>query len=93
MREAIKACDLVIRTIANAMEAGKQKVAPEEFQAEAAPEQEPEPPAEDAAAEVAPAEEPPAEEPPAEEPAVEVAPAEEPPAEQPVEEAKEVPAE
>ena len=59
--DAIKACDLVIRTIANAMEAGKQKVAPEEFQAEAAAEQEPEPPAEEAAAEVAPAEETPAE--------------------------------
>ena len=80
--DAIKACDLVIRTIANAMEAGKQKVAPEEFQAEAAPEQEPEPPAEEAAAEVAPAEEPAAEEPPAEEPAAEAAPAEEPPAEE-----------
>ena len=36
--DAIKSCDLVIRTLANAMEAGKQKVRPEEFQAEAAPE-------------------------------------------------------
>jgi small subunit ribosomal protein S2 len=29
--DAIKSCDLVIRTIADAMEAGKQKVKPEEF--------------------------------------------------------------
>jgi small subunit ribosomal protein S2 len=58
--DAIKSCDLVIRTIADAMEAGKQKVKPEEFQAEA-----PEPPAEEAPEEdVA---EPPAEEVPAEE--------------------------
>src|SRR4249919_2308478 len=33
--DAIKSCDLVIRTIADAIEAGKQKVAPEEFQAQA----------------------------------------------------------
>jgi small subunit ribosomal protein S2 len=35
--DAIKSCDLVIRTIADAMEAGKQKVRPEEFAQEAAP--------------------------------------------------------
>ena len=35
--DAIKSCDLVIRTIADAMEAGKQKVKPEEFAQEAAP--------------------------------------------------------
>jgi small subunit ribosomal protein S2 len=56
--DAIKSCDLVIRTIAEAIEAGKQKVKPEEF-AEAAPAQE-------VAAEEAPAE-PPAEEAPADE--------------------------
>jgi small subunit ribosomal protein S2 len=44
--DAIKSCDLVIRTIADAMEAGKQKVKPEEFQAEAAPAPAPAPPAE-----------------------------------------------
>jgi small subunit ribosomal protein S2 len=48
--DAIKSCDLVIRTIADSIEAGKQKVKPEEFsgQAAAEPEQpagEPEPPA------------------------------------------------
>ena len=50
--DAIKSCDLVIRTIADAMEAGKQKVKPEEFQAEAAPAPAPEPeaPSEEAAA-------------------------------------------
>jgi small subunit ribosomal protein S2 len=53
--DAIKSCDLVIRAIANAMEAGKQKVTPEEL----------------AAAAETPAEEPPAEEPPAEELAAE----------------------
>jgi small subunit ribosomal protein S2 len=36
--DAIKSCDLVIRTIADAMEAGKQKVKPEEFAAEPAQE-------------------------------------------------------
>jgi small subunit ribosomal protein S2 len=69
--DAIKSCDLVIRTIADAMEAGKQKVKPEEFQAEAAPEPGPEAPAGEAAAEGAPAEEEPAEEQPAEEAAAE----------------------
>jgi len=105
--DAIKSCDLVIRTIADAMEAGKQKVAPEEFQAEPASEQEAESPAEKAAAEATPAEEPPAEEPAAEtapaeevpasparaeEAPAETPPAEEPPAEQPAE-AEGVPAE
>ena len=105
--DAIKSCDLVIRTIADAMEAGKQKVAPEEFQAEPASEQEAESPAEQAAAEATPPEEPPAEEAvaetaPAEEvpasPAraeeapAETPPAEEPPAEQPAQ-AEGVPAE
>ena len=42
--DAIKSCDLVIRAIADALEAGKQKVKPEEFQeAEAEPAAEPEP--------------------------------------------------
>src|SRR5512132_4285737 len=49
--DAIKSCDLVIRTIADAMEAGKQKVKPEEFADTAA--QEAEPPAEQAPAEPA----------------------------------------
>ena len=70
--DAIKSCDLVIRTIADAIEAGKQKVKPEEF--------EPAPaalaPAE-AEAE-APAEEPAPAEPAAEETAPEPEPAEEP---------------
>jgi small subunit ribosomal protein S2 len=35
--DAIKSCDLVVRTIADAMEAGKQKVKPEEFAEQAAP--------------------------------------------------------
>ena len=34
--DAIKSCDLVIRTIADAIEAGKQKVKPEEFNGQAA---------------------------------------------------------
>jgi len=53
--DAIKSCDLVIRTIADAMEAGKQKVKPEEFQAEAAPPPAPEP---EAPSEELPADEP-----------------------------------
>jgi small subunit ribosomal protein S2 len=79
--DAIKSCDLVIRTIADAIEAGKQKVKPEEFQPEVVAE--PQPPAEAPPAEEAPAEEvaqseaPPAEEAPAEE----VAQSEAPPAE------------
>ena len=43
--DAIKSCDLVIRTIADSIEAGKQKVKPEEFKAEAA--EEPEAPSEE----------------------------------------------
>jgi small subunit ribosomal protein S2 len=86
--DAIKSCDLVIRTIADAIEAGKQKVKPEEFKEQAPPE--PDAPAEavaEAAAveETAPPEEvaPPEEAAPVEEaPAVEeTAPAEEVPAE------------
>jgi small subunit ribosomal protein S2 len=96
--DAIKSADLVIRTIANAIEAGKQKVTPEELQAES-----PKPQAEDAAepqAEETPAAEAPAE---AEEAPAEVAPAEapaaaeeEPPEQAPAEapaKAEEVPAE
>jgi small subunit ribosomal protein S2 len=49
--DAIKSCDLVIRTIADAIEAGKQKVKPEEFQAAR------EEPAAEPSAEEAPAEE------------------------------------
>jgi small subunit ribosomal protein S2 len=98
--DAIKSADLVIRTIADAIEAGKQKVTPEELQA-AKPQPEPAAesqaeaaPAEEAAAEAAPeAEEAPAEEAPAEASATaEEAPAEEPPAEVPAA-AEEVPAE
>ena len=55
--DAIKSCDLVIRTIADAMEAGKQKVKPEEFAAKEAPAPAPAPEAEAAVpAEEAPAE-------------------------------------
>jgi len=43
--DAIKSCDLMIRTIADSIEAGKQKVKPEEFEpAPAEEEPEPEPP-------------------------------------------------
>jgi small subunit ribosomal protein S2 len=94
--DAIKSCDLIIRTIADAIEAGKQKVKPEEFQEarEAAPaEAVAEPVAEEAPApEVAPA----AEEPPAAEEAAaaEEAPsAEEAPAVEETAPAEEVPAE
>jgi small subunit ribosomal protein S2 len=98
--DAIKSADLVIRTIADAIEAGKQKVSAEELQtqapaaapepeptAEAEPEAEaaPEPPAE-------PAPEPPAEPEAAPEPQPEEAPAGEASAEAPAE-AEEVPAE
>jgi small subunit ribosomal protein S2 len=54
--DAIKSCDLVIRTIADAIEAGKQKVKPEEFQEQAPPE--PDAPAEPAAEEASAVEEP-----------------------------------
>jgi small subunit ribosomal protein S2 len=91
--DAIKSCDLVIRTIADAIEAGKQKVKPEEFERQAAPAPEPaaaetESPAaetEPAAAEPETVPEPVAEEAPA---AGEATPAEEAPAT-----AEEVPAE
>src|SRR4029453_2481144 len=39
--DAIKSCDLVIRTIADSIEAGKQKVKPEEFSGQATAEPEP----------------------------------------------------
>jgi len=74
--DAIKSCDLVIRTIADAIEAGMQKVKPEEFQEQPPPESEApaEPVAEvPAAVETAPAEDAPAVE--------ETAPAQEVPAE------------
>jgi small subunit ribosomal protein S2 len=59
--DAIKSCDLVIRTIADAIEAGKQKVKPEEFQEQAPPE--PDAPAEPGAEKASAVEEPaPAEE-------------------------------
>ena len=62
--DAIKSCDLVIRTIADAIEAGKQKVKPEEFKEQTSPEPAAaaEPVAEEgpAAEETAPAEEAPA---------------------------------
>src|SRR5213592_911740 len=71
--DAIKSCDLVIRTIADAIEAGKQKVKPEEFEQQPAPAPEPEPVAaetEPPAAETETVSEPVAEEaPPAKEPA------------------------
>jgi small subunit ribosomal protein S2 len=98
--DAIKSADLVIRTIANAIEAGKQKVTPEELQA-AKPQPEPaaespaeEAPAAEASAEApAAAEEAPAEEALAEAPAqAAAAPTDEAPAEAPAE-AEEVPAE
>jgi small subunit ribosomal protein S2 len=100
--DAIKSADLVVRTIADAIEAGKQKVTPEELQAEAPkPQAEAtaEPQAEEAPAEEAPAaapaqaEQAPAEEAPAAAPAeAEEAPAEEAPAAAPAE-AEEAPAE
>jgi small subunit ribosomal protein S2 len=49
--DAIKSCDLVIRTVADAIEAGKQKVKPEEFETQAAEEPAAEPPTEEAPAE------------------------------------------
>jgi small subunit ribosomal protein S2 len=89
--DAIKSCDLVIRTIADAIEAGKQKVKPEEFSEQAASEPEPsaaepEPPA----AEPESTPEPVAEESPA---AEEPAPAEEAPVVEEPAPAEEVPAE
>jgi small subunit ribosomal protein S2 len=76
--DAIRSCSLVIRAIASAIEAGKSQVRPEEFEAYAVsngqPEETPEeaePVAEQPAAEEPAAEEPAAEEPAAEEPAAE----------------------
>ena len=52
--DAIRSCSLVVKTIANAIEAGKSKVTPEEMAAPAKPEPKPEPaPAPEAAAEPA----------------------------------------
>jgi small subunit ribosomal protein S2 len=56
--DAIRACSLVVKVIADAIEQGKQKVRPEDFQPPAAEGAAPE----EAATEAAPAEEPPAEE-------------------------------
>jgi len=87
--DAIKSCDLVIRTIADSIEAGRQKVKPEEFNGQAAPAAEP------AAQEPEPAPEPDAEgasaaEEPASAPAEERAPA--PAAEEPAPTSAEEPA-
>jgi small subunit ribosomal protein S2 len=84
--DAIKSCDLVIRTIADAMEAGKQKVKPEEFSEQAAPAPAPEAeaPAASPAEQAAPA---PAPEAPAASPADQAAPVHEAEAEPPSEEA------
>jgi small subunit ribosomal protein S2 len=91
--DAIRACSLIVKVIADAIEQGKQKVGQEEFQAPAeeppAPAEEPPAPAEEPPA---PAEEPPA---PAEEPVAQEAEPET-PAEQPAAEAvapEEAPAE
>jgi len=62
--DAIRSCSLVIKAIAKAIEDGKTQVRPEEFEAAAASNGQPEEaPAEEAPAEEAPAEEAPAEEP------------------------------
>src|SRR5215218_3230795 len=90
--DAIRSCSLVIKAIAKAVEDGKTQVRPEEFEAAAASNGQPE----EAPAEEAPAKESPAEEAPAEESQAEEAPAEESPAEEaPAEEspAEEAPAE
>jgi small subunit ribosomal protein S2 len=89
--DAIRSCSLIVRVIADGIEAGKQGVTAAEMSApkNGQPQEAPEP-----AAEAAPAEEAPAEGAPAEEPVAE-APAEGAPAEEPVAEAapQEVPAE
>jgi small subunit ribosomal protein S2 len=89
--DAIRSCSLIVRVIADGIEAGKQGVTAAEMSApkNGQPQETPEP-----AAEAAPAEESPAEEAPAEEPVAE-APAEGTPVEEPVAEAapQEVPAE
>jgi small subunit ribosomal protein S2 len=93
--DAIRACDLIVRVIADGIEAGQQRVTPGEFAAAApngasqptaeAPEPTAEAPAEAPTApqDVSPGEEPPAEPPAAEEPAPEPPAAEEPPAVEP----------
>jgi small subunit ribosomal protein S2 len=91
--DAIKSCDLVIRTIAEAIEAGRQKVKPEEFsgQPAAEPEQpaaEPEQPTAEPKQPTAEPKPPAAESEPTPEPVAEEAPAAEEPAP-----AEEVPAE
>ena len=73
--DAIRSCNLVIRALADAIEAGKNKVAPQEFEAAPAEETQPEPVVVE---EAAPAAEPAAEEAPAVEPVAEEAPAAEP---------------
>jgi small subunit ribosomal protein S2 len=75
--DAIKACELIIRTIADSIEAGKQKIKVEEFESAPAEETQPEAPEPEASAEGAP------EAPGAEAPVVE-APAEESPPEEPL---------
>src|SRR5207244_6583799 len=69
--DAIRSCDLVIRALADAVEAGKNKVAPQEFEAAPAEETQPEPVAEEAPAAEPVAEEPVAEEVSAADPAAE----------------------
>ncbi len=71
--DAIRSCNLVIRALADAIEAGKNKVAPQEFEAAPAEETQSEPVADEPAAEA-----------PVEEPAVAEPAAEEPPAAEPV---------
>ena len=73
--DAIRSCNLVIRALADAIEAGKNKVAPQEFESAPAEETQPEP---EPVAEEAPAAEPVAEE----APAAEAPAAEEPAAEE-----------
>ena len=80
--DAIRSCNLVIRALADAVEAGKNKVAPQEFEAAPAEETQPEPvvaeeaiPAAEPVAEEAPAVEAPVEVPAAETAAEETAPA------------------
>ena len=93
--DAIRSCNLVIRALADAIEAGKNRVAPQEFEAAPAEETQPEPVAEkqpEAAAEAPVAEEPAVEQPAAEEPTTEAPVAEEPAAEQPAAEMPEEPA-
>ena len=67
--DAIRSCNLVIRALADAIEAGKNKVAPQEFEAAPAEETQPEPVAAEQSA--AAAEEPVAAEPAAEQPVAE----------------------